>query len=141
MTKYRNPLPTVDVVLLMEGGVVLIERKNPPLGWALPGGFVDEGESYERAAIRECKEETGLDASLTEQFYTYSAPGRDPRFHTATTIYLAKAEGEPVGGDDAAQARIWPLDALPPLCFDHLRIIEDVRRYLATGVRPGVANP
>ncbi|GAB4259382.1 MAG: NUDIX hydrolase [Deferrisomatales bacterium] len=137
MSGYRNPVPTVDVVIRCGDGVVLVERRNPPPGWAIPGGFVDEGESLEAAALREAREETGLEVRLTEQFFTYSDPRRDPRRHTITTVFLAEAEGTPVGGDDARAARVWPWRALPePLCFDHGRILADVRRYLETGRRP-----
>ncbi|MBI5443579.1 MAG: NUDIX hydrolase [Deltaproteobacteria bacterium] len=137
MSEPRNPLPTVDVVVLLRSGVVLVRRKNPPLGWALPGGFVDAGESLESAAVREAREETGLTVTLTEQFFTYSDPRRDPRRHTMTTVYLATATGEPLGGDDAAEARIYEWDELPePLCFDHGRILREVREYLASGRRP-----
>ncbi|MDW7709813.1 MAG: NUDIX hydrolase [Deferrisomatales bacterium] len=137
MTAYRNPLPTVDVVVECGAGVVLVRRRHPPAGWALPGGFVEEGESFEEAAVREAAEETGLCVELTEQFFTYSDPARDPRRHTATTVYLGRARGNPRGGDDAAEARVWPWDALPsPLCFDHARILGDVLRYRRTGLRP-----
>ena len=124
---YRNPLPTVDIIIETEpNSVVLILRKNPPKAWALPGGFVDEWESLEDAARREAKEETGLDVTLTRQFHTYSDPKRDPRHHTITTVYLAHAEGTPIGEDDAAEARVFPLDALPSeLAFDHGDILED----------------
>jgi len=124
---YRNPLPTVDIIIQTEpDSVVLILRKNPPRQWALPGGFVDEWESLEDAARREAKEETGLDVTLTRQFHTYSDPTRDPRHHTITTVYLAHAEGTPLGEDDAAEARVFPLDALPSeLAFDHGDILED----------------
>ncbi len=142
---HRNPLPTVDVVILQGAGVVLVRRRNPPFGWALPGGFVDEGETLEAAAVREAREETGLAVRLREQFFTYSDPRRDPRRHTITTVFLGDAAGEPRGGDDASEARTWPLDDLPaPLCFDHARILEDVRRYLTTERRPrleGVSGP
>ena len=124
---YRNPLPTVDIIIETEpGSVVLVLRKNPPRSWALPGGFVDEWESLEDAAIREAKEETGLDVSLKRQFHTYSDPTRDPRHHTITTVYLAVAQGTPRGGDDAAEARVFRLDALPSdLAFDHGDILKD----------------
>lgn len=116
----------MDVIIECEGGVVLIERKNPPLGWALPGGFVDYGESLESAAVREAKEETGLDIELRRQFHTYSAPDRDPRHHTITTVYIAGAEGKPRGGDDAADARVFSRDTLPePVVFDHKEILND----------------
>ncbi len=137
MTAHRNPLPTVDVVVECAGGVVLVRRGRSPLGWALPGGFVEEGEGLEAAAVREAAEETGLAVRLTEQFFTYGEPGRDPRHHTVTTVYLAEAEGEPLGGDDAAEARVWPWGGLPvPLAFDHARILRDVVRYRTTGGRP-----
>jgi 8-oxo-dGTP diphosphatase len=136
MADPRSPSPTVDVVILVPGdGVVLVERKHEPRGWALPGGFVDLGETLEAAAVREAKEETGLDVVLSEQFHAYSDPRRDPRRHTITTVFLGAADGEPAGGDDAAQARAFAWDALPPLVFDHAEILADVRRYLLTGAR------
>jgi 8-oxo-dGTP diphosphatase len=134
---HRNPLPTVDIVIEVPGGIVLIERKNPPLGWALPGGFVDYGESAEAAAIREAREETSLEVELLEQFHVYSDPARDARQHTLSVVFLARAEGAPRAADDARDARVFPLDALPsPLCFDHERILADVRAYRRTGQRP-----
>ena len=124
---YRNPLPTVDLLIAVRPKtVVLIRRKNPPEGWALPGGFVDWGESLEHAAIREAKEETGLDVQLVRQFHSYSDPARDPRHHTITTVFEATATGEPEGMDDAAEARVFAWDALPqPLVFDHAQILQD----------------
>jgi 8-oxo-dGTP diphosphatase len=138
MTGHRNPSPTVDVVILLpRDRVVLIERRNPPPGWALPGGFVDEGETIEAAAVREAKEETGLDVRLEELLYVYSDPRRDPRKHTLSAVFLGRAVGEPAGGDDAAQARAFAWDALPsPLAFDHAEILADARRFLLTGARP-----
>lgn len=137
MPEYRNPKPTVDCIIELPGDrIVLIRRKNPPHGWALPGGFVDEGESLASAARREAKEETGLEVELEEQFFTYSEPTRDPRRHTLSTVYLARATGEPVGGDDAAEARAIRIDALPTeLCFDHGTILADYLRYRREGVR------
>ena len=128
----RNPLPTVDIIIEINEGVVLIKRKNPPEGWALPGGFVDYGESLENAAIREAKEETGLDIRIIRQFHTYSDPSRDPRHHTISTVFIAKANGLPVAGDDAANAKIFNKFNLPEkIAFDHRNILEDYfkRRY------------
>ncbi len=128
---YKNPVPTVDIIIEINGGIVLIERKNPPFGWALPGGFVDYKESYEHAAIREAKEETGLRVTLVRQFHTYSDPERDPRQHTASTVFIARAHGTPHGSDDALQARIFTRTSLPPLVFDHKKILDDYfsKRY------------
>ncbi len=138
---FRNPTPTVDVIIEVEGGVVLIERKNPPRGWAIPGGFVDEGESVAAAAVREALEETELQVTLTEQFFCYSDPARDPRQHNLSVVFLATAEGPPRGADDAAQARVFPLDTLPDdLVFDHAQILADYRRYRETGQRPPVTR-
>lgn len=123
---HRNPLPTVDILIETQPGtVVLIRRKNPPHGWAIPGGFVDWGESLEAAAVREAKEETGLDVELLRQLHTYSDPARDPRHHTISTVFVARAEGAPQGADDAAEARVFTRDALPELVFDHAQILED----------------
>jgi ADP-ribose pyrophosphatase YjhB (NUDIX family) len=136
--KPRNPLLTVDIIIEINGrGIVLIERKNFPLGWALPGGFVDYGESAETAAVREAREETSLDVKLVEQFHTYSDPNRDPRFHTASVVYIATAEGTPHGDDDAKLARLFREDELPtPIVFDHPRILRDYYKYKRTGDRP-----
>lgn len=122
---YRNPVPTVDIIIRIDEGIVLIKRKNPPLGWALPGGFVDYGESLEQAAIREAKEETGLDVSLEGQFHSYSDPARDPRQHTITTVFIASAQGRPRAADDAVEARVFTFENLPSLVFDHAGIIGD----------------
>ncbi len=136
--KHRNPLLTVDIIIeIANGGIVLIERKNPPHGWALPGGFVDYGESIETAAVREAKEETSLDVVLTEQFYTYSDPARDARHHTVSTVFIASAEGVPQGADDAKVARPFEENNLPaPLVFDHARILRDYFAFKKTGHRP-----
>lgn len=124
--KHRNPFPTVDIIIKIEECIVLIERRNPPHGWALPGGFVDYGESLEEAAIREAYEETGLKVEKLRQFRAYSDPDRDPRQHNISMVFTAEASGEPKAGDDAQNARLFPLDNLPaPLCFDHTRILND----------------
>ncbi len=139
MGDYRNPIPTVDVIIELAGGIVLIERRNPPHGWALPGGFVDEGERLEAAAVREALEETGLTVVLQQLLHVYSDPARDPRQHTVSTVYIAQATGVPRGGDDALQAAVFPVDALPaPLCFDHGAIIADYVRFKQHGVRPAL---
>lgn len=122
---FRNPVPTVDVIIETEGKIVLIKRKNPPDGWALPGGFVDYGESFETAAAREALEETGLTVRNLTQFHTYSDPGRDPRQHTASTVFIAQGEGAPRAGDDAAEAGLFGEHDLPGLVFDHGRILAD----------------
>jgi 8-oxo-dGTP diphosphatase len=122
---YRNPVPTVDIIIEIGESIVLIKRKNPPHGWALPGGFVDYGESYETAAAREAKEETGLRVKRLQQFRTYSDPDRDPRQHTASTIFIAQADTKPIAGDDAAEAELFTEENLPELVFDHGRIIAD----------------
>ncbi|MFZ5775096.1 MAG: NUDIX domain-containing protein [Thermodesulfobacteriota bacterium] len=136
---YRNPAPTVDIIIQTAEGIVLIERKNPPLGWALPGGFVDYGESLEQAAVREALEETGLAVQLLGQFHTYSDPSRDTRRHTISTVFLATAQGEPRAGDDAGRVAIFSENALPPLVFDHRKILDD---YFADRRTPtGAGNP
>ena len=134
----KTPLVTVDIVIESGGGIVLIRRRNPPLGWALPGGFVDPGESVAQAARREAKEETGLDVELTELLGVYSDPKRDPRgLFTVSTVFIGRATGQPAGGDDAADARVFPLDALPAdIAFDHPTIIADYRRLRAGQGRP-----
>lgn len=133
---FRNPFPTVDIIIETESsgkkGIVLIKRKNPPYGWAIPGGFVDYGESLEDAAVREAEEETTLKVKLLRQFHTYSDPGRDPRHHTIATVFLASAQGEPRGEDDAAEAAVFTQDEIPKdMAFDHRKIIDDYfnRRY------------
>jgi ADP-ribose pyrophosphatase YjhB (NUDIX family) len=131
MPEHKNPVPTVDVIIEMKDdvgreGIVLIERKNPPYGWALPGGFVNYGESLEMAAVREAKEETSLDIELVRQFHTYSDPRRDPRGHTITTVFIAKASGEPLAADDAQTIGVFTRDEVRfPLAFDHREILDD----------------
>ena len=121
---YNNPIPTVDIIIETEKGIVLIERANPPFGWALPGGYVDYGESLEEAAYREALEETGLKIELLQQFHTYSDPSRDARQHNISTVFIAKAEGHLKPGSDAKTAQVF---TNPPqsLVFDHAIILED----------------
>jgi 8-oxo-dGTP diphosphatase len=130
VTKYRNPFPTVDIIIEVQNGIVLIERKNPPYGWALPGGFVDYGESLEAAAIREAREETSLEVTNLRLLGCYSDPGRDARMHTISTVFVAEGSGQPQAADDAARVEIFLPESLPDmLCFDHARILKD---YAAT---------
>jgi len=133
---YRNPVPTVDVIIYVQGqGVILIERRNPPYGWALPGGFVDYGESVEQAAVREAREETGLDVQLQGLLGVYSSPDRDPRQHTMSVVFTAAIqEGAKLkAGDDAGRVRVVALNALPDLAFDHARIVSDFEQALNQG--------
>ena len=127
--KFLNPLPTVDIIIETEEGIVLIKRKNPPYGWALPGGFVDYGESLEEAALREAKEETTLDVELILQLGAYSDPARDPRQHTISVVFIARGVGMPQAADDAAEVKVFSRSSLPrDLAFDHGKILQD---YLA----------
>jgi 8-oxo-dGTP diphosphatase len=138
--ELKTPLLTVDIIIRYQGGVVLIERKNPPPGWALPGGFVEIGEALETAAVREAKEETSLDVALIEQFHAYSKPGRDPRFHTASVVFIGEGEGVLAGKDDAREAKVFTELTLPAqIAFDHSQIILDYFAYLETGKRPAVS--
>ncbi len=137
MKRCFHPLLTVDIIIEIDGGIILIKRKNPPYGWAIPGGFVDYNETIEHAAIREAKEETSLDIKLIEQFYTYSDPDRDPRGHTISTVFIAEADGTPHAKDDAKECRIFKINEIPQeLAFDHRRIIADYLNYKKTGERP-----
>jgi len=137
---YKNPTPTVDCLIELAGKpgtLVFIERKNAPQGFALPGGFVDEGEYIADGAVREAKEETGLDIEIIELFHVYSDPARDPRKHTVSTVFIARATGTPSGGDDAARCLVCAPEALPgPLVFDHALIVSDYLEYKKTGKRP-----
>lgn len=138
---YRNPTPTVDIIIELidrpARPIILIERKNPPHGWAIPGGFVDYGESVETAARREAKEEIGLDVTLVEQFYVYSDPHRDPRQHTLSVVFLATATGEPKAADDAKTLDVFEPWRIPKnLCFDHDRILRDYLQFRHFGLRP-----
>lgn len=139
---YRNPIPTVDIIIRIPGGaspglstegIVLIERRNPPLGWAIPGGFVDYGERVEDAALREAREETGLDVVLEGLLGVYSDPLRDPRQHTLSVVFVARPKDPALlqGGDDARQARVFALGAWPDLVFDHQKILNDYLRAKA----------
>jgi ADP-ribose pyrophosphatase YjhB (NUDIX family) len=135
-----TPLLTVDVIIEVAGSIVLIERKNPPPGWALPGGFVDVGESVAQAAVREAREETSLEVTLREQFFAYSDPRRDPRGATVSVVFLGTSGGTPRAADDAKAVRVFALDNLPPLAFDHGTILDDYRRYKKDGTRPPVTR-
>lgn len=143
---YKNPIPTVDIIIELEDGkIILIKRKNPPYGWAIPGGFVDYGESLESAAIREAKEETGLDVELICQFHTYSDPARDKRMHTIATVYIAKAKknAQPIAGDDANEIGIFNEANLPKeneIAFDHAKILRHYFEYKKTGKLPVLSS-
>ena len=131
---YRNPTPTVDIIIELidqpSRPIVLIERRNEPYGWAIPGGFVDYGESVETAAIREAKEEVGLNVELIEQFHVYSHPERDPRQHTISIVFIANATGSPLAADDAKNLSVFNQWEMPHnLCFDHDRIMKDYWLY------------
>ncbi len=124
--RYRNPIPTVDIIIEIGTGVILIKRRNPPHGWAIPGGFIDYGESAEEAAVREAAEETSLDVTELCQFRVYSAPDRDPRHHTLTVVFTARAEGVPRAADDALEIGVFQRESLPsPMAFDHEKILRD----------------
>lgn len=143
---YRNPVPTVDVIIEIKNatgkdGIVLIRRKNPPYGWALPGGFVDYGESLEKAAVREANEETSLRIELRYQLHTYSDPNRDSRQHTISTVFVARAAGAPKARDDARDIGIFSREEIDfPLAFDHEKILADyyARQEPVKGTAPGV---
>ncbi len=132
---YRNPFPTVDIIIELDDGILLIERKNEPFGWALPGGFVDYGETLEQAAVREAAEETSLAVSNLRLLGCYSDPARDPRLHAISTVFVATGEGSPRAADDAANLAIFILESLPePLCFDHGKILADYAQRQRAGL-------
>lgn len=138
MTTPITPLLAADAIIELVDRpgrpVVLIKRRNPPPGWAIPGGFVDVGERAEAAAVREAREETDLKVTLIALLGIYSDPARDPRGHTVTAVYVAEARGEPRALDDAASLGVFPLDTLPsPLAFDHATVLADYRAYRETG--------
>jgi ADP-ribose pyrophosphatase YjhB (NUDIX family) len=126
-TRYRNPIPAVDIIIeFQEKGLILIERQKPPHGWALPGGFVEYRESLEEAAVREAKEETGLEVRLLGQLHSYSDPKRDPRQHVITTVFVARGRGTPQAASDAQSLAIFSPENLPDhLAFDHGLILQD----------------
>ena len=136
--EQRSPAPTVDIIIEVPGGgIVLVQRKFPPHGWAIPGGFVDYGERLADAAVREAREETSLDVTLVSLLGCYSDPRRDPRRHTISTVFIARADGQPVAADDAAATGVFTRDQLPaPLCFDHDTILADYYRYRTSGATP-----
>ena len=126
MERHRNPFPTVDIIIQVEGEIVLIRRKNPPYGWAIPGGFVDYGETLEAAAVREAREETCLDVELISQLGAYSEPDRDPRQHSISFVFVARAKGTPEPSDDASDAGVFDMTSLPEtMAFDHRKILSD----------------
>jgi len=133
MSTPVTPLLTVDIIIEMvdrpDRPIVLIERRHPPHGWALPGGFVDVGETLETAAVREAREETSLDVTLRFLLGNYSDPARDPRGHTVSAVYIATAGGTPVAADDAAGLALFAPDRVPELAFDHARILADYRAW------------
>jgi len=125
--EYRNPIPTVDIIIEVgDEGIILVKRKNYPHGWAIPGGFVDYGESAESAATREAREETSVKVTSLRQFRVYSDPARDPRQHTLSVVFIARGEGTPRAGDDAADLGVYTKNTLPkPLAFDHEKILHE----------------
>jgi ADP-ribose pyrophosphatase YjhB (NUDIX family) len=129
--RYKNPIPTVDIIIELQGeGIILIKRAKEPFGWAIPGGFVDYGESLEDAARREAWEETSLKVELLKQLGAYSAPERDPRHHTISVVFLARAQGKPKARDDALEVGVFTQENLPsPLAFDHEQILADYFAY------------
>jgi ADP-ribose pyrophosphatase YjhB (NUDIX family) len=133
----KNPLPTADVIIEVGDRIVLVRRNNTPCGWAIPGGFVEVGETVETAAVREALEETGLSVRLYALLGIYSNPSRDSRFHTISLVYIGHAEGKPEGSDDAAEAQLFSEEDLPcPIVFDHAEILSDYFTWKKTGHKP-----
>ena len=123
---WDNPKPVVDIIIELDSGIVLIQRKNPPYGWAIPGGFVDYGESVEAAARREAREETCLEVTDLKQFRVYSDPTRDSRMHTISTVFIARGHGTPQAADDASGIGVFNSGDLPAdIAFDHPAILRD----------------
>lgn len=146
MPRPETPALTVDIIIELidrpQRPIVLIERRYPPYGWALPGGFVDVGETLEQAAVREAAEEVSLEVRLVELLGCYSDPARDPRSHTASAVYVAQAQGEPCAADDAANLAVFSPNEFPKaLAFDHGRILQDYLHFRRTGERPRPAPP
>ena len=138
MPTPKTPTLAVDVLVELDGKLLLVERKHEPYGWALPGGFVDVGEAPAHAAVREAKEETSLDVELVAQLHAYGRPDRDPRGHTVSIVYVARDLGtsKPEAADDAKALKAFPLDALPALAFDHAAVIADYVAWKQDGRRP-----
>ena len=136
--KIKTPKLTVDAIVEYQGKIILIKRKNPPHGWALPGGFVDDGESVENAVARELKEETNVDLKDLKQFHVYSDPNRDPRFHTVSVVFTATTDTAPKAGDDAkavglyTKLEVFELIQSEEICFDHGEVLNDYFRMLST---------
>lgn len=131
MSIHKQPKLAVDIIIEYNGKIILIKRKNPPFGWALPGGFVEYGETVENTAIREAKEETGLDLVGLKQFYVYSSPDRDPRGHTVSIVFTAQGIGTAKAADDAQDIKLFSLDKLPKdICFDHQQILLDYKKSI-----------
>lgn len=135
----ETPQITVDAIIEINDGIVLVERKYPPLGWAIPGGFVDCGESLLEAVKREALEETSLEIEVLDLFHVYSRPWRDPRGDTISAVYWCRASGSPKGGDDAAKAVVFMENSLPEkIAFDHKEILEQFFSWRKKGIRPAL---
>ncbi|NOQ13630.1 MAG: NUDIX domain-containing protein [Methyloprofundus sp.] len=138
MPKPITPLLAADAIIeltdLPGRPIVLIERANPPFGWAIPGGFVDVGEIIEQAAVREAREEVSLEVQLIALLGIYSDPARDTRGHTVTAVYITEAAGSPIAADDAKNCQVFNIDELPePLAFDHAQVLNDYIKFRQTG--------